>query len=151
MSWLAPMAFRATCWCNLSFLQNRFWLHLCANPIWIFYKALEWKFNMRFIKHNLRLTFSCNFNSCQHSLFKKIQFLMWPKSQFFRGLHTTRIHRYFCFLHLLCSNIFSFTKDLASNHPVCREIARDWCGSNFEFSEYQRSLGLVERTCYFIL
>ena len=49
----------------------------------------------------------------------------------FWELHTTRIHRNFCFLHLLCSNIFTFTKDLASNHPVCREIARDRCGSNF--------------------
>jgi len=59
------------------------------------------KFNMRFLKHHKRLTFSCNFNSCQHSLFKKIQFLMWPKSQFFRELHITRIHRHYCILHLL--------------------------------------------------
>jgi len=55
------------------------------------------------------------------------------------------------FSHLLCSNIFTFRKDLASNHPVCREIAHDRCASNYEFSEYLRSLGLVERTCYFIL
>ena len=26
---------------NLSFLRNPFWLHSCANPIWIFYEALE--------------------------------------------------------------------------------------------------------------
>ena len=69
----------------------------------------------------------------------------------FWGLHTTRIHRYFCFLHLLCSNIFSFTKDLASNHPVCREIARDRGRSNFEFCKYQRSPELTERTCHCIM
>ena len=58
------------------------------------------KLNMRFIKHHKRLTFSCNFN-CQHSLFVKIQFLMCPKSQFFRELHMTQIHRHYCILHSL--------------------------------------------------
>jgi len=44
-----------------------------------------------------------------------------------------------------------FTKDLVTIHLVCREIARDRGRSKFEFSEYQRSLGIAERACYFML
>jgi len=56
------------------------------------------KSNTRFMMHKEeRLIFSCIFHG-QHSLFAYIQFLMWPKPQFFRELHTTQIHQYFCYL-----------------------------------------------------
>ena len=51
--------------------------------------------------------------------------LLWLKSQNVGVLHTTQIHCYFCYLHILTPNIFSISKDFIPIHLVHREISRE--------------------------
>ena len=49
--------------------------------------------------------------------------LLWLKSQNVGALHTTRINRYFCHLHLLCPKPITITKYFISIRLVHREIS----------------------------
>ena len=57
-----------------------------------------------------------------HSTFHKFS-LLWLKSQNVGALHTTRINRYFCHLHLLCPKPITITKYFILIHLVHREIS----------------------------
>ena len=109
---------------KLEFSSKLFWVTFMRQTNLNFLWSTWVKFNMRFMKHYERLTFSCIFNG-QRSIFAIIQFWVWSKSPIFREIHTTRIHRYFCYLHILTPNIFSISKDFIPIHLVHREIFRE--------------------------
>ena len=75
-----------------------------------------------FIKHNKRLTFSCNFN-CQHSLFMTIQFLM-KITRFWRSTHNANSPLFLSFSFTLGQTNYIHKRFHFNSSSVSRDISR---------------------------
>ena len=138
-----------TCCLNLSFLQNHFWLHLCAKPIWIFCGALGWNsicalwntikdlpfpaFSMVNTLYSLLSNFGCDQNHQFFARYTQREFIA------ISAIYTFWLPISFQSQKISSQFILRIQKYLAKR--------RSW---NLISCEYQRLLRAVERKRYFV-